>query len=82
MGIDALLHGNARRHQERRPVHRVKTNDVLADDVHIRWPVAPVRVALIGKADAGDVIGQGIDPHIHDVLGIAGNLDAPVECGS
>ena len=24
VGIDPLLHGNARRHQERRPVHRVK----------------------------------------------------------
>ena len=41
--IDPLLHGNARRHQERRPVHRVEADDVLADDVHVGRPVAPVR---------------------------------------
>ena len=43
VGVDALLHGNARRHQEGRPVHRVEADDVLADDVHVRRPVAPVR---------------------------------------
>ncbi len=81
VGIDALLHRNARRHQEGRPVHRVKADDVLADDVHIGRPVAPVRIAFIGKADAGDVVGQGVEPDIHDMLGIVRDLDAPVECG-
>ena len=60
----------------------MKTDDILADDMNVGWPVAPVRIALIGKADAGNVVGQGVDPDIHDVLGIAGHLDAPVEGGS
>ena len=33
----------------------------------------------VGIADGGDVVGQRIDPHIHDVLGVAGHRDAPVE---
>ena len=77
--IDPFLHGNARRHQKCRPIHRVEADDVLADDVYVRRPVAPVRIALVGKADAGDVIGQRIDPDIHHVLGVIGHLDAPVE---
>src|SRR5665213_2569292 len=32
VGVDALLHGNTRRHQEGRPVHRMEADDVLADD--------------------------------------------------
>ena len=36
----------------------------------------------IGKADRGDVIGQRVDPHIHDVLVAAGHADAPVEGGA
>ena len=79
VGIDPPWQLNSGRHQERRPVHRVETDDVLADDVHVGRPVAPVRVALVGKADAGDVVGQGIDPDIHHVLGVIGHLDAPVE---
>src|ERR1700722_16455687 len=82
MGIDALLHRNDCRHQKSRPVHRVKADDVLADDMHIGRPVVPVRIALVRKADAGDVVGQGIDPNIHDVLGGARYLDAPIERGS
>ena len=82
VGIDPLLHGNAGRHQERGPVHRVETDDVLADDVHVRRPVAPVLVALVGEADAGDVVGQRVDPDIHHVLFVAGHLDAPVERGA
>ena len=36
--IDAFLHGNAGRHQECRPIHRVEADDVLADDVHVSRP--------------------------------------------
>ena len=77
--VDPLRHGDARRHQECRPVHRVEADDVLADDVHVRRPVAPVRIALVGKADAGDVVGQRIDPDIHHVFWVVRYLDAPIE---
>ena len=41
-----------------------------------------LRAVLVGKADAGDVIGQRVDPHIHDVLVAAGHAHAPVEGGA
>src|SRR5207237_9777833 len=30
-------------------------------------------------SDAGDVVGQGIDPDIHHMLGVIWHLDAPIE---
>src|SRR6202048_4454107 len=50
--------------------------------MNVGGPVAPVRVALVGESNAGDVVGQGVHPDIHDMVGVAGNLDAPVERGS
>ena len=80
---DALRHLDAGRHQEGRPIDRVEAHDVLADDVQRRRPIALEFLAVVvGKADAGDVIGQRVDPHIHDVLVVAGHADAPVEGGA
>jgi len=39
----------ARRHQERRPDTGMEADDVLADDVHIGRPVAPVAIVFVGK---------------------------------
>ena len=82
MREDALRRFQSRRPQERRPVDAVEAHDVLADDVQVRRPVVPELPGLVGKADAGDVVGEGVDPHVHDVLLVAGNLDAPVEGGA
>ena len=86
MAEHALGQLDARRHEEGRPVDGVEAQDVLADDVHVGRPVVPQRVAVIGEADAGDVVGQRIDPHVHDMLGAAGvaaararHRNAPVE---
>src|SRR4051794_37162403 len=57
----------------------MEADDVLADDMHVGRPIAPVLVALVGKADTGDVVGERVDPDIHHVLFVAGHLDAPVE---
>ena len=71
------------RHQEGRPIDRVEAHDVLADDVQLGRPVALELLAVgVGKADAGDVIGERVDPHIHDVLVGARHADAPVEGGA
>src|SRR5947208_6384989 len=43
----------------------MKADDVLADDVHIGRPVTPVRIALVGESNPGDVVGQGVEPDIH-----------------
>ena len=77
---NAPRHIDAGRHQERRPIDRVEAHDVLADDMQIGRPVALEFFAVgVGKARRGDVIRQRVDPHIHDVLVVAGHADAPVE---
>jgi hypothetical protein len=39
-------------------------------------------LSAVREARGRDVVGQRIDPDIHDVLGIAGHADAPVEGGA
>ncbi len=78
MDDDLARQGQLRRHQERRPVDRVEARDVLADHMRVGGPEFRPR-AVVGKAGRGDVIGQRVDPDVHDVLGIAGNRHAPVE---
>jgi hypothetical protein len=80
--IDALRQGQPGRHQEGRPVDRVEAHDVLADDVDVGRPVSPARVPSSGKPVAGDIVGQRVDPDIHDVLRVAGHRHAPVEGGA
>ena len=74
---------DARRHQESRPVHGVEPDDVLADHVQVGGPVAlEHRGVGVREADTGQVVGQGVDPDVHDVLGMVGNRHAPVERGA
>ena len=60
----------------------MEADDVLADDMHIGRPVLPVRLALVREADAGDVVGQRVEPDIHHVLGVVRHLHAPIEGGA
>ena len=71
------------RHQERRPVHGVEPDDVLADHVQIGGPEPPEQLRVgVGEADAGQVVGQRVDPHVHHVVGMVGHRHAPVERGA
>ena len=73
-----------RAHQEGRPVNGMKTHNILADDVRdvaAFRPIARHAVGIVGIAATGQIIGQRIDPHIHDVTVGAGHLHAPVEAG-
>ena len=36
----------------------------------------------VGEADAGQVVRQRVDPHVHDVVGMVGHRHAPVERGA
>ena len=82
VGEDPLGQLDPGRHQERRPVHRVEPDDVLADHVQVGRPVAGEhRRVGVGKAHPGQVVGQGVDPHVHDVVGVIGDGHAPVERG-
>ncbi len=76
----ALWQRNARRHQECWPVDRVETRNILADNMRVCWPVSPLVARRIWIAECGNVVGQSIDPDIHDVLFITWNRNAPIEC--
>ena len=47
------------------------------------WPEFGVLlVGLIGVVDGGDVVGERVEPDVHDVLGVPRHRDAPAEGGS
>ena len=68
------------RHQHNRPVDRVETQNILTDQMDIRRPVVLKLFAMIAVAvvaQTGDVVGQRVDPDIHDMLRIKINRYAP-----
>ena len=69
------------RHQERRPVDRVKAGDVLSDHMRVGGPEFRPRT-VVGEACRGDVVGQRVDPDIHHMLRIAWHRHAPGEGGA
>jgi len=61
----------------------VKAHDVLADDVQVRRPILlEFLTRRVGKANGRDVVGQRIDPYIHDVFGVARDPYSPIEGGA
>ena len=79
---DAFGRRQARRKQERRPIDRVEAHNIFADHVQIRRPKLELRRLHIGIADAGEIIGERVDPHIHDVTRRIGRRHAPIERGA
>ena len=80
-----LRQGQVQRHEEDGPVDGVEPDDVLADEVQVRGPqLLKLRFALLPAvvADAGDVVGQSVQPHVHHVLGVELHRDAPGEAGA
>ena len=60
-------------HQHRRPVDRVLAQDVLADHVDVGRP-DPREPLLVGPvARGGDVVGEGVEPDVRDVVGSQGS---------
>ncbi len=66
-------------HQECGPVDRMEARDVLTDDVCIGRPIAPFLVRSVGIAECRDVVCQGVDPDIHDMLFVTRHWNAPIE---
>src|SRR3546814_13809373 len=80
MGEDAAWRLQAGRHQEGRPIDGMKAQDILADHMQVGWPVTPeFRAVRIGVADGRDVIGERVEPDIHDVGIVARDRDAPLD---
>ena len=77
-----LRHRQPGGHQERRPVDGMESQDILADEVRVRWPVLPPRCGLVRKAAGRDVVVQRIQPDIHHVPRRARHRNAPGEAGA
>ncbi len=70
---------DAGRHQHRGPVDRVLPEDVLADHVDVRRP-APREGHLVRAVAGGrEVVREGIEPDVGDVVGVPRQRDPPVE---
>ena len=82
MTINALGQFNIGGHKHGGPNDGVEAHNVFADDVCISGPEALKQFCFgVGIAKTGDVVGQRVEPNIHDVVCIAGHFDAPVEFG-
>ena len=72
------------RHQECRPVNRVKAQDILADHVKIGRPetLVPVlvsEIAVDGPTGGCQIVRQRVKPDIHHMRVVIGNRHAPRE---
>src|SRR5215213_1572445 len=80
VGHDRARQLYVRRNQKRGPVDRVKTEDVLPDQMQ-RGPELlksdGFLALLVSKANRGDVIRECVEPHIHRVCGIVRHRHAP-----
>ena len=79
-----LGHRQAGGHEHRGPDHAVEADDVLAHNVLLSRPEACEALGGLGVAVAGggDVVDEGVEPHIGHVVGVEGQRDAPVERGA
>ena len=64
-------------HEHTWPDDAVEPRDVLADDVHAGGPEAGV--GAVGPVHATEVVGERVEPHVHDMLWFVGHGHAPVE---
>ena len=81
MAEHLIGHGQAGRHQHRRPVHSMKAEDVLADHMDRRRPAAAVQSLQIWCAavvqQSGEVAEKRIEPHIKRVTFMIRNRQSP-----
>ena len=82
-----LRQGQIGSHQERRPVNRMKAQDILADHMKIGRPARLIgfsvtMFAICGPAGGGDIVGQRIKPDIHHMGIIIRYRHTPGEAGA
>src|SRR5665213_426267 len=78
MDIELLGQRQLQAHQHGRPNRRVKPDNVLADDLYLRWPEL-LEVVFFRIAQHGYIVHQGLEPDIHDLVRIAGYRNAPAD---
>ena len=82
MAVDLLRQGQTHAHEKRGPVDRVETHDLLADDVDAGPEFLQIVVFLVAVAQGGDIVEQGVQPDVDDVLRVEVDRDAPGEAGA
>ena len=70
-------------HQEGRPIDRVEAQNIFTHHVNIGRPILCIFfVFRIRKADASDVVGKRVEPHVHNMGVVPRDRDAPLERGA
>ena len=85
MSEDLLWKRQPKSHKEDGPVDRMKTDNILPDQVKIRRPELPklLRTAAVTViADSGNIVGQSIQPHVCHMLWIEGYRNSPFKGSS
>ena len=79
---DLLGQGQVQGHQQGGPDDGVEADDLLAHKVDVGRPVV-VKIVVFGVliAQRGDIVGEGVHPHIGHVFGVEVHHDAPGEGG-
>ena len=77
-----LGNGLAEAHEHGGPDNRVEPHNFLADDVDAGPVFLVVIIAVILIAQRGDIVAQGVHPHVDNVLGVKVHGDAPGEAGA
>lgn len=55
----------------------MEAEDVFADELNVGGP--EIRDVGVWVAEDGEVVGKGVNPDIHDLVGVARDGDAPRE---
>ncbi len=66
------------REQNGGPDGGVVAQNILANNLNVGGPIF-LEGVTVGVAERGNVVGEGIEPHVHDLVRIARNRHAPVE---
>ena len=77
--VQVLVHGQARGLEHGGPEHGMGLEDVLGHQMF----AGPEGLVLftVGPAQSADVVQQGVEPHIADVILVEGQFDAPGQAG-
>ena len=72
MAKNALGQRQLRAHEKRRPINRVESDNIFADDMAVRGPpsasltkIFPIMLAQTART--GHIVRQRVDPDVHDL---------------
>ena len=75
----ALRRFDTRRHEHRRPINTVESDDVFADEVPVDRPLRGELLVVGAVAVGGDVVGECVEPDVGDMLFVPRQGNAPLQ---